>query len=213
MTNYGLYSLSARPVPARRLRRLRAAMADNHSEMRRRCCRLLDAARRHQHYRLWIDFLPKSSRPMKPTASASRPTAKARPISPGRKRRASSFPKKRHVPAASLVTFKSNKSYSAACREAVSPNCGARASAASVSAISRRIISPTDRISSMPPTVWPAVRRHSCWRPAWVVDTIRALRRSRSRRASSRASCSTRRERMYGESAGPCENPPCPEAG
>src|SRR5262245_36459700 len=56
------------------------------------------------------------------------------------------------------------------CSAASSP--GALDSAASVSAISRRMMSPTERTSLMPPAVWPAVSRHSCGRPAWVVETI-----------------------------------------
>jgi Nitronate monooxygenase len=50
----------------------------------------------------------------------------------------------------------------------------------------RRIIVATGKISLMPPAVWPAQRIHSCWRPAWVVETIWPRNRSRSRRASSR---------------------------
>jgi hypothetical protein len=52
--------------------------------------------------------------------------------------------------------------------EAASTKSGALDSTASVSAISRRMISAMGRISLIPPAVWPAVSRHSCCRPAWV---------------------------------------------
>jgi len=72
-------------------------------------------------------------------------------------------------------------------RHAVSwPTFGTRDSAASVSATSWFMIVRTGQIALMPPAVWPAHSTHSCGRPAWVVETIRLRRRSRSRRASSR---------------------------
>src|SRR5262249_15319575 len=63
-------------------------------------------------------------------------------------------------------------------RHAARPLCSAAASAgapdsaASVSATSRRMRSPTERICLMPPAVWPAVSRHAWGRPDWVVETI-----------------------------------------
>ena len=74
----------------------------------------------------------------------------------------------------------------AACGEDIFFRVDDRDSAASVSAMRRRIIVATGKISLMPPAVWPAQRIHSCWRPAWVVETIWPRNRSRSRHASSR---------------------------
>jgi hypothetical protein len=46
--------------------------------------------------------------------------------------------------------------------EAIPLKLDARDSTASVSAMSCRMIAPTDRISLMPPAVWPAQSIHSC---------------------------------------------------
>jgi len=73
------------------------------------------------------------------------------------------------MPAATLVSSDGNLVRNGG---ACSPRKRIRDRAVSASATSFRMISSTERMSLIPPAVWPAVNRHSCCRPACVVDTI-----------------------------------------
>lgn len=98
--------------------------------------------------------------------------------------------------AASDLTAVSGSDACMCCR-AIATRPEARTSASLASPTSRRINSATAGMSVMPPAVCPAVSKVASGRPVCVVEMISALRRSRSRRASSRLALQRSRNSVW----------------